>query len=496
MKKYNEYLDNVTVSDRQHIELVTKLENTVGKKRKPLFSGIMPMYAGLVTAAILCVVAIPIALNSGGMDIEDLTTTPIVQTDNGATNNSDTPPSTNTPTVTESPDTNGSGVLTAPNTNAPQVTQRSTPAQTAAIPELRGLPTNNFRLNEVVQLPASTEESQACMAPPNTKLQELFLHNQTKQGFAFVRVTNTKITETPNPHYSPGAMTSLGPVPKTFIHQESTLQVLSTVWSNTTLPTTVTITQSIHGYGGTVTNALRKDGVYLLPLNRFDWDNRITWSAYGEWDVLFEVDNNGRIWSHSQFEGFNRFDGKPAQELANAIVNLTSDSIFKYANGEFGQTAKEGYALAEITINAERTTTTPWGGSFSSYEISVDRVHVPTTLEHSRKVTLGNITAQTWNRGSFAVGNRYLTFVYHNSEQYSIEPTEAAIIGANGRLSQIPEPTREPVRVNSNEDGYEGDGYDYVDQEWEWSTVFDGMYGYTIAQIVDIANRSIEWHNR
>lgn len=67
-------------------------------------------------------------------------------------------------------------------------------------------------------------------------------------------------------------------------------------------------------------NLLRKGGVYLLPV-KFNPG----WRAYtvaGDLDVLFELNDEGKIVSHSQWEGFNKYDGKPLSELIDDVRTL------------------------------------------------------------------------------------------------------------------------------------------------------------------------------
>ena len=65
------------------------------------------------------------------------------------------------------------------------------------------------------------------------------------------------------------------------------------------------------------TNMLKKGGVYLLPL--WHWENDV-YLIYSDLDVLFEIDDYGLVWSHSIYPDFNRFDGKLANVLADAIL--------------------------------------------------------------------------------------------------------------------------------------------------------------------------------
>jgi hypothetical protein len=67
-------------------------------------------------------------------------------------------------------------------------------------------------------------------------------------------------------------------------------------------------------------NLLRVGGVYLLPV-KFNpyWG---TYEVVGDLDVLFELDGEGKIVSHSRFPELNQYDGKPFSELLNAVRAL------------------------------------------------------------------------------------------------------------------------------------------------------------------------------
>ncbi|MDR0382080.1 MAG: hypothetical protein LBH86_08840 [Oscillospiraceae bacterium] len=67
-------------------------------------------------------------------------------------------------------------------------------------------------------------------------------------------------------------------------------------------------------------NLLRVGGVYLLPV-RFNEG----WGAYevtGDLDVLFELDNNGKIMSHTRYPDLNRYDGMNFQALIDDVRAL------------------------------------------------------------------------------------------------------------------------------------------------------------------------------
>jgi len=65
-------------------------------------------------------------------------------------------------------------------------------------------------------------------------------------------------------------------------------------------------------------NLLRIGGVYLLPIKFNPY-----WGAYqvvGDLDVLFELDDNGKIITHSRFSELNKYDGK-------AFIKVVFDAL-------------------------------------------------------------------------------------------------------------------------------------------------------------------------
>ncbi|MDR0916401.1 MAG: hypothetical protein LBN02_04345 [Oscillospiraceae bacterium] len=67
-------------------------------------------------------------------------------------------------------------------------------------------------------------------------------------------------------------------------------------------------------------NLLRTGGVYLLPLSF----NPTLGSYYivGDLDALFELNDEGKIVTHSKWEGLNQYDGKAFSELIDAVHAL------------------------------------------------------------------------------------------------------------------------------------------------------------------------------
>jgi hypothetical protein len=69
---------------------------------------------------------------------------------------------------------------------------------------------------------------------------------------------------------------------------------------------------------------LREGGVYVVAFPSEEWLNDDTdyTYLYGDLDVLFEIDDNGRIYSNSDIQNFARFDGRCYTELVCAIRSV------------------------------------------------------------------------------------------------------------------------------------------------------------------------------
>lgn len=91
-------------------------------------------------------------------------------------------------------------------------------------------------------------------------------------------------------------------------------------------------------------NLLRVGGVYLLPV-RFN-SGLGAYEVVGDLDVLFELDAEGKIVSHSRFPEFNRYDGKAFSELLNAVR-----ALYPKPEAEFIEQPIDSLEQAERQIN-------------------------------------------------------------------------------------------------------------------------------------------------
>lgn len=193
--------------------------------------------------------------------------------------------------------------------------------------EIKGLPVNNFKLSEI-ELKAEMDRI--------AFFNFLNFYEYETDSFAIVKVADTQSI--------PAADSDISE------KQVSTVKVLEAVWGDA-VPEEINLTQYLYGgcTGDEATNLLRKDGVYLLPLGK----NQGEYYLIGDLDVLFEIDDEGQIWSHSDYPDFNRFDGEGYQTVTNEIMRIAQDDTLMLATSGFGM-ALRGRQLLQVAIVSDR----------------------------------------------------------------------------------------------------------------------------------------------
>ena len=341
------------------------------------------------------------------------------------------------------------GIFNSPTTNNPFTFD---PSNTALI----GLPARDFNLED--------------LHDPSGIAYNRILHMQMKDFFSngapdmivFVRVIETE-GWTYKDRYTI----------YTSERQTSTAHILSTVWSGVEVPETISIMQ--HKYGGCCageeTNLLRNGGVYMLPLRYWEGDD--VWVIDGDLDVLFEVDDKGRVWSHSNFDGFNRYDGKDTSELVNSIISVTSDENFSAAITRFGRIATYWGTLTEVTVLSSTRTVSEYGYDQIEYRMRADNV-----------LSIGSDPNYTWqpqtgteftaiSHGELEYleqGGQYLMLLDPSDGGPYIEPSRVARINVDGTITALS-----------------------LDEPY---SAFLEYNGYTIAQMAGEAERAKIWHER
>lgn len=91
-------------------------------------------------------------------------------------------------------------------------------------------------------------------------------------------------------------------------------------------------------------NLLRVGGVYLLPVKFNSYLG--AYEVVGDLDVLFELDDEGKIVSHSRFPEFNKYDGKAFSQLLDAVR-----SIYPTPETQFNEQPIDSLEQAEKQIN-------------------------------------------------------------------------------------------------------------------------------------------------
>lgn len=174
-----------------------------------------------------------------------------------------------------------------------------------ALSDIRGLPASHFIV------PNGKAEADRLVY---TSLPDFFMYSRNR-SFAIVRVLDTQ-------------MVSMSEEEGYWWHdwQRAKVEVLYSL--NVELPAALDVMQS-HMEGNedlqpildVRSNLVRKGGVYILPLFRRNDDDR--YGVVGDLDCLFEIGDDGLVYSHSQFEGFCKYDNKPLTNLWDDIVYLS-----------------------------------------------------------------------------------------------------------------------------------------------------------------------------
>jgi hypothetical protein len=255
---------------------------------------------------------------------------------------------------------------------------------------------------------------------------------------------------------------------------------------------------------------MREGGVFLLPLwyndGTDDWRDE-GWYNWTYFDVLYEVDNNGLIWSRSNYSAFNRFDGLHTSVLTKAILGIANgDENFgrDIAHTQFGSASDEGVLAIVTVISSESRLLFPTGQELweNNYTVRMEEVlSTPTPFGLQRGGWFDTIqrwrenwqVSEKWWQGwgqnteitavetSFSgsvleTGERYLVFItpsYGNwGAQFSFYESESvARINADGTIT--------PVSGEGN----------------IWN-VFDEYDGYTVEKLTELAKLANTWHEK
>lgn len=314
----------------------------------------------------------------------------------------------------------------------------------AMIASIRGLAVEPYQLSNKNDNPL-VDRSVA------RKLSDFFSRSLPPDAFAFIRVIETNQYVDKTNHYRP-------------YYQESDVEVILTIWSTpSSLPKELEIVQSLNsGFSlDDKTILLRKNGVYLLPLIKDEKEEK--WHICFDLDVLFEVDNEGKIWSHSQSEKLCYYDGKEAGELADEISSMTSNENFLSAITDFGQTIRDTYdtgVLASVKVSnvaktGSKDDTEQYQYTFSEFDpvLETDKQNIGACSYAGLDVVM-------------KTGLKYLALLHYSDGDPSVVRYQTARIQDNGTISP------------ANDEEY---------------NIFIPYYGYTVEQIKQEAEKAILW---
>ena len=272
--------------------------------------------------------------------------------------------------------------------------------------EIKGLPVKNFKMSEIEQLTS---------ADRIVFFNFIDFFKYEVDSFAIVKVSNIKLVPAEDSSRE---------------KQISTVNVLETVWGDN-IPDTIDITQYLSGgcTGDEVTNLMRQGGVYLLPLIE---NNSNYYLISGDLDVLFEIDDEGLIWSHSDFDDFNRFDGGEFKIVTDEIKRIIQDETIMLSASRFGM-ALLSFQLAEITILSEGAEEqNEYGSAEITYTARVER-----TL--SGNDLLGEITIRSYADEALSLNNgeRYLLFIDNSEGKHYINTNMISSVDEDGRIKNL-----------------------------------------------------------
>lgn len=342
------------------------------------------------------------------------------------------------------------GVVVAPDetANNPAVQTPITDNGYQADSSIRGLPVENFNLADVQNGGVSMDR----MVFPDFGS----LFQWGVDSIAFVKVESTQTVK--------------GSDGSSFDRQISNVRILKSVYGDCKSDT-LQISQSViqdHFCLGT-TNLLREGAVYLLPLKQSDDD----WYVIGDMDVLFEVDDKGRVWSHSAYEDFNQYDGQDVDRFIGELQTLISNDDFLLANSPFSSTL-QSWTLADINVTDKSGALSDEYGEYYNYSFSVNEVlSVPTNPNSDRLGAMGNIMVYADDAAiKLTPGSRYLLCL----------DCFEGIINANARM--IAEIKNDgAIKVIPADDNNSRLGF----------SVFTPYDGYTVDEIKDLISRIDFW---
>jgi hypothetical protein len=294
------------------------------------------------------------------------------------------------------------------------------------------------------------------------------LYNSVPDMFAVVRVVETEQKTDKNPRFRSE-------------WQVSSAEVLSVLWNRYgNIPETISVIswkRYICGESASK-NLIREGGVYLLPLCYSPpvGVREEEWHITGDVGVLFEIDDKGRVWSHSPFDGFNKFDGGDARILADALNVYVSDENFSAAVSRFGMIIREPWwdVLIEATHLSVTENTNEYDNIYYEHFFRVENILTSENLYcPAAGGEIKTISHDSLTKIHLEEGGKYLMFfTFDETGPYMASTGGIAKINVDGTISEIFTPR----------------GYGH--------RAFDEYNGYTVGQMQEEARKAITWHEK
>lgn len=309
--------------------------------------------------------------------------------------------------------------------NPKKSTESTTVIDEPFLSSIKGLPSSDY----VVSVQMNYEADRAILF---NDLSKLYRYKNEAMSFAIVKIIDTNEATSKESEEIPWREKV----------QQATANILQVIGGNS-LPETIQIQQNLYGgcVGDEKTNLVRPNGVYVLPLI---FDNN-KYHVIGDLDFLLEVDDANKVHSHSEYYGFDQFNGQPLSTLVKAIKVIDSKkedlSLYgqlkqyqdmsksekengvvdkvKQANGELSK-ADLGYAETPTTIVQVKVTSDPKpveidrtkykylpnDGKYESYTIQVEKTLLGHPLSYS--VIKKHLQTKYPDQKQLKNGNHYL----------------------------------------------------------------------------------------
>ena len=302
--------------------------------------------------------------------------------------------------------------------------------------EVKGLPVNNFKLSEM-------KMNVAMCRRPDTNIMDFF--RWYLDCFVIVKVTDTQFLKNEEWKFDDRQLTYDD-------RQLAHVKVLKNVYGDCDSDD-IQIVQYIYGdliaftydreggeitkVDGVITNLLRENGVYLLPL----WKHKDLYYINGDLDVLFEIDGKGRVYSHSEYKDFNRFDGRRYSRLVAKIKRITGDEKEMLLMSRFGKNMRYD-KLIEVVVTSEGQEIKHKHGDYEAEDIYFTEI-----VQQARVInnfSMVNIPEEIslfyydYEDMQLDKDGRYLLFVDKNNGKYHVIDENSALIQTDGTVKCLP----------------------------------------------------------